>query len=104
LSRAIGGATGVALVGAILIAALGVGVGSLPALLGRVLDAGPDAIAQMSATERVTMGGRFDHAYRIVFGLLSGVTLIGALVARTIPRPDWSVRVSSTTGASSRPQ
>ena len=72
LSRAIGGATGVALVGAVLIAALGVSGGSLPVLLARVLDAGPDAIAQMSAAERATMGARFDHAYRIVFGLLSG--------------------------------
>jgi EmrB/QacA subfamily drug resistance transporter len=98
LSRAIGGATGVALVGAVLIAALGVSEGSLPVLLGRVLDAGPDAIAKMSAAERATMGARFDHAYRIVFGLLSVVTLIGASVARTVPRPDWSVRAPSTAG------
>lgn len=96
LSRAIGGATGVALVGAVLIAALGVGAGSLPALLGRVLDAGPDAIAQMSPAESAAMGARFDHAYRIVFALLSGVTLVGALIARTVPAPDWSVRASPT--------
>jgi len=89
LSRAIGGAAGVALVGAVLIAALGVAGGSLPALLARVLEAGPDAVAQMSDAERATMGARFDHAYRIAFGLLAGVTLLGALLARTIPRPDW---------------
>jgi hypothetical protein len=38
------------------------------------------------------MGARFDHAYRIVFGLLAAVTLTGAVLARFIPRPDWSVR------------
>jgi hypothetical protein len=43
------------------------------------------------------MGARFDHAYRIVFGLLAGVTFVGALLARTIPRPDWSAAVPSTT-------
>ena len=96
VSRAIGGATGVALIGAVLIAALGVSGGSLPVLLGRVLDAGPDAIAQMSAAERATMGARFDHAYRVIFVLLAGVTLVGALIARTIPRPDWSVGASPT--------
>jgi len=47
LSRAIGGAAGVALIGAVLIGALGVAGGSLPALLARVLEAGPDAVAQM---------------------------------------------------------
>jgi hypothetical protein len=42
------------------------------------------------------MGIRFDHAYRIVFGLLAGVTLVGALLARTIPRPDWSAPALSS--------
>jgi hypothetical protein len=85
------------LIGAVLIGALGVAGGSLPALLARVLEAGPDAVAQMSPAERATMGARFDHAYRIVFGLLAGVSLLGALLARTIPRPDWSAPVLSTT-------
>jgi MFS family permease len=96
LSRAIGGAAGVALIGAVLIGALGVAGGSLPALLARVLDAGPDAVAQMSQAERATMGARFDHAYRIVFGVLAGLTLVGALLARTIPRPDWSTPAPSS--------
>ncbi len=105
LSRAIGGAAGVALVGAVLIAALGVAGDTLPSLLARVIEAGPHAVAQMSDAERMAMGTRFDHAYRIVFTLLAGVTLVGALLARTIPRPDWSMRVPSTTqgaGAGSR--
>jgi len=42
------------------------------------------------------MAARFDHAYRIVFVLLAGVTLVGALLARTIPRPDWSTAASSS--------
>lgn len=92
LARAVGGAAGVALVGAVLIAALGVAGGSLPALLSRVMDAGPDSVAQMSPADRATMGARFDHAYRIVFGLLAGVTIIAAMLARTIPRPDWSAQ------------
>ena len=96
LSRAVGGAAGVALIGAVLIGALGVAGGSLPALLAHVLDAGPDAVAQMSQAERATMAARFDHAYRIVFVLLAGVTLVGALLARTIPRPDWSTAASSS--------
>jgi MFS family permease len=96
LSRAIGGAAGVAVIGAVLIGALGVAGDSLPALLARALEAGPDAVAQMSQAERATMGARFDHAYRIVFGLLAGVTLVGALLARTIPRPDWSTPIQST--------
>jgi len=95
LSRAIGGAAGVAVVGAVLIDALGVTGGSLPTLLERVLEAGPDAIARLSDAERATMGDRFDHAYRMVFGLLAGVTIVGVLLARTIPRPDWSAHVQS---------
>ncbi|MGH8849738.1 MAG: MFS transporter [Casimicrobiaceae bacterium] len=91
-SRAIGGAVGVAFVGTLLVGALGVTGDSLPTLLGRVLDAGPAAIARMSETERATMGARFDHAYRIVFGVLAVMTLTGALLARTIPQPDWSKR------------
>ncbi|MGH8713673.1 MAG: MFS transporter [Casimicrobiaceae bacterium] len=90
-SRAIGGAVGVAFVGALLVGALGVAGDSLPALLGRVLDAGPDAISHMSEAERAIMGARFDHAYRIVFGALAVTTLAGALLARTIPHPDWSI-------------
>ena len=42
------------------------------------------------------MDDRFDHAYRMVFGLLAGVTIVGALLARTVPQPDWSARVQST--------
>ncbi|MEP6996568.1 MAG: DHA2 family efflux MFS transporter permease subunit [Betaproteobacteria bacterium] len=91
LSRAIGGATGVAIVGAVLISALGVAADSLPALLSRVIEAGPDAVAQMSVAERTTAAATFDRAYRLVFGLLAGVTLAGAALARTIPRPDWSL-------------
>jgi MFS family permease len=96
LSRAIGGATGVALVGAVLSAALGIAGDALPALLARVLELGPDAIAQMSDAERATMGARFDHAYRIVFAVLAGFTLVAAVLARTIPRPDWSTHAPST--------
>lgn len=91
-SRAIGGAVGVAFVGALLVGALGVAGDSLPTLLGRVLEAGPDAIAHMSQAERATMAARFDHAYGIVFGALAVMTLIGASLACTIPQPDWSAR------------
>ena len=92
LSRAIGGAIGVAICGAVLIAALGVAGDALPTLLARVLDTGPGAVLHLSEAERATMGARFDHAYRIVFGGLALMTLAGALLARTIPPPDWSMR------------
>jgi MFS family permease len=105
LSRAIGGAAGVALVGAVLIGALGVAGDTLPSLLAKVIEAGPHAVAQMSGAERMAMRARFDHAYRIVFAILAGVTLVSALLARTIPRPDWSTRVPSTTqGAGAGPR
>lgn len=85
-SRAIGGAVGVAIVGALLFAMVGSSMESLPAMIGE------SAVSASTALEpaHAIFIGQFDHAYRVIFGLLAAIAALGVVVARTIPRPDWS--------------
>jgi hypothetical protein len=75
VSRSIGGATGVALVGALLFGLMGSPEGLLHAAAG----AGA-ALEQAAARERL------DTAYRIVFAALALIAAGGAAIASTIPR------------------
>ncbi|HKE41982.1 MAG TPA: MFS transporter [Casimicrobiaceae bacterium] len=90
LSRSIGGALGVALTGAVLFAALGDSGGSSSALLREVIQGGSASIAGLSADQRAQFAANLDAAYRIGFALLAAITALGALLASTVPKPDWS--------------
>jgi EmrB/QacA subfamily drug resistance transporter len=89
LSRSIGGAVGVAVTGAALFAFIGAASGSLAEVLHRAVEGGPAAISLLAASERAALAGHLDAAYRVVFILLAAITGCGALIARTIPSPDW---------------
>jgi MFS family permease len=90
LSRSIGGAVGVALTGSVLFALIGDASGSLTGLLRHAIEGGPAATEALSADERLALAARLDAAYRAVFFLLAMITGCGALIARTIPRLEWS--------------
>ena len=90
VSRAIGGAIGVAIVGAILFAMLAGPDGATSAAVREVIEGGPAFVGRLSEGERATLTASLDQAYRIIFVVLAGITAVGALVARTIPKPNWT--------------
>ena len=87
LSRSIGGALGVAITGAVLFAALG--DASLGVLLQEVIKGGAASIDRLSADQRAALATHLDAAYRIAFAVLALITAVGALLAGTVPKPDW---------------
>ncbi len=89
LSRAIGGAVGVALTGAVIFAQIDVRADGTAALLHDALEGGAAYIRRMSEADRARLASRVDEVYRIAFLLLAAMTAAGALVARTVPKPDW---------------
>jgi hypothetical protein len=62
----------------------------LAAVVRNFADGGPAYIEQLSAAQRDLLATHLDAAYRVVFLIMAGVTAIGALLARTIPKPDWT--------------
>ena len=90
VSRAVGGAIGVAIVGAILFAMLATPDGGTSAAVREVIEGGPVYFDRLSAGERATLTASLDQAYRVIFVVIAGTTALGALVARTIPRPKWT--------------
>jgi len=90
VSRAVGGAIGVAIVGAILFALLATPDAVTSTAVREVIEGGPAYIDRLSEGERATLSASLDQAYRVIFVVLAGMTALGALVARTIPSPDWT--------------
>jgi EmrB/QacA subfamily drug resistance transporter len=90
LARALGGAIGVAAVGTVLFALIGEAGDALATLLRHAVDGGPAFIGRMAAPERAALAAHIDGVYRVVFLIIAAFTLTGALVARTVPRPDWT--------------
>ena len=62
----------------------------LAALVRKFADGGPAYIEQLSAAQRELLATHLDRAYRVVFLVIAGITTIGTLLARTIPKPDWT--------------
>jgi len=89
LSRSIGGAIGVAIVGAIVFAFLGNADPAVAASLSKALEGGPEYVMQMSPAERALLGTQLDHTFRVVFSTIAVMTGIGALLAGTIPKPQF---------------
>ena len=90
VSRAVGGAIGVAIVGAILFAMLAGPDGVTSTAVREVIEGGPAFIDHLSGDERAKLATSLDRAYRVIFVVIASVTALGTLVARTIPAPDWS--------------
>jgi EmrB/QacA subfamily drug resistance transporter len=90
VSRAVGGAIGVAIVGAILFAMLATPDGVTSAAVREVIEGGPVYFDRLSEGERATLTASLDQAYRVIFVVIAATTALGALVARTIPSPKWT--------------
>jgi predicted MFS family arabinose efflux permease len=90
VSRAIGGAIGVAIVGAILFAMLAAPDAATSTAVRDVIEGGPAFIDRLSEVQRATLTASLDQAYRVIFVVIAGMTALGALVARTIPSPNWT--------------
>ena len=87
LSRSIGGAIGVAIIGAIVFVSIGRRDGGAAALLARLIETGPESLGQLSAADRSTLSGELDRTFRVVFLCIAGIAGLGAWVATTVPRP-----------------
>jgi EmrB/QacA subfamily drug resistance transporter len=89
LSRALGGAIGVALVGAVLFAMIGQADDALAPLVRQVVEGGPAFVRRMSGAQRTAVIAHIGEAYRSVFVVIGLFSLAGAVLARTIPQPEW---------------
>jgi len=90
LSRAVGGAIGVAVIGSVLFAAFGHSADGAATLLRQAMEGGAGFIAQLSVAQREALVGDVRAAYRIAFIALAAIAVTGALIATTVPRLDWS--------------
>jgi EmrB/QacA subfamily drug resistance transporter len=90
VSRGVGGAIGVAIVGAILFAMLAAPDGVTSVAVREVIEGGPAYVDRLGEGERATLTASLDQAYRVIFIVLACMTAVGTLVARTIPRPNWT--------------
>jgi len=87
LCRSIGGAIGVAAIGAIIFLSIEHAGGALGAVLRHVMDAGPGSIEQLSAADRAAIADQLDHSFSIAFFSIAAITAIGTLLATTVPKP-----------------
>jgi len=90
LSRAIGGAIGVAIVGATLFAQIDRSADGSSALLHHAIEGGSAYIRAMSAEARAELVARVDAVFRIAFFVIAAFTATGAVIATTIPKLDWN--------------
>ena len=89
LCRSIGGAIGVAMIGAIIFLSLGRADGALEAVLQRVMGQGPEYLHQLSAVDRTAISEHLDRTFQIVFFTIGAITGTGALLATTVPKPKF---------------
>jgi EmrB/QacA subfamily drug resistance transporter len=85
VSRAIGGALGVALVGGLVFLLVGHRDSEMATLLPRIAESGGAFLATLPEAQCASITGRLDGAFRIVFLLIGAITAIGALVASRVP-------------------
>lgn len=89
LSRAMGGACGVALAGALLFGLIDAPADGAATVLHRALEGGVGTLTAMPEALRAELAGGIGGAYRAIFMLLAGFAAMGAAVAWTIPTSDW---------------
>ena len=92
LSRSVGGAIGVAIVGAVLFAQIDRSADAASALLHQAVEGGTAFIATLTDAQRAQVGGRIDEIYRVAFLVIAAISATGALLAATIPTLRWATR------------
>jgi hypothetical protein len=85
VSRSIGGALGVAIVGGVLFALVGRDDGLLGSLLPRIAESGGVFLATLPEAQRAEIVGQLDRAFRIVFVVLAVFTCVGTFAATRVP-------------------
>jgi hypothetical protein len=85
-----GGALGVAIAAAILLAVVGRADGPINAALREMFAGDTHGIDQLSEGERRVLEQHLARAYQILFVVLAAVCSCGALIARKLPKPDWN--------------
>jgi EmrB/QacA subfamily drug resistance transporter len=87
LSRSIGGAVGVAIIGAVVFILTAGSGDALGVTLQRAMEAGPGYLTRFSAAERSSIAEDLDRTFRVVFFGIATMSGIGALIATTVPKP-----------------
>jgi EmrB/QacA subfamily drug resistance transporter len=85
VARSIGGALGVAIVGALLYLLIGRDDAVLASVLPQIAESGGAFLATLPDAERNAIVAHLDHAFRIVFLVLGAFTSVGAYVAAKVP-------------------
>jgi EmrB/QacA subfamily drug resistance transporter len=85
VSRAVGGALGVAIVGALVFVLVGRRDSELARLLPQIAESGGTFLDTLPEAQRASITARLDDAFRIVFLLIAAITAIGALLAARVP-------------------
>jgi EmrB/QacA subfamily drug resistance transporter len=89
LCRSVGGATGVAVAGAVLFALADRAGGAASALLYQAIEGGSAFVATLSAAERGSLVDYVNDAYRVAFAVLAGFAALGVAIAATVPPFRW---------------
>jgi EmrB/QacA subfamily drug resistance transporter len=90
LCRSMGGALGVAIAAAILLAVVGGADGPINAALREMFAGDTHGIDQLSEGEQKMIEQHLARAYQILFVVLAAICSCGALIARNLPKPDWN--------------
>jgi EmrB/QacA subfamily drug resistance transporter len=85
VARAMGGALGVAIVGALVFVLIGRHDKELASVLPRIAESGGAFLDTLPQAQRLSITARLDSAFRIVFLLIAGITGAGALLASRVP-------------------
>jgi len=85
VSRSIGGALGVAIVGAVLFVLVGREDSVLASVLPHLRESGGAALANLPPAARAAVGAQLDHAFEVAFAVLAAFTAIGAYAASKVP-------------------
>jgi MFS family permease len=85
VARSMGGALGVAIVGAMLYLLVGQRDSALASVLPRIAESGGMFLSTLPQAERLSIVAGLDAAFRIVFLLIAGICGAGALLAMRVP-------------------
>ena len=85
VSRSIGGALGVAIVGAVVFVLVGGEDALLASILPQIAESGGTFLATLPDVQRQAIASHLDSAFRIVFVVLAAFTLVGAYAASKVP-------------------
>ena len=84
-SRSVGAAFGTAAVAAVLFSVLAAGDRDAAALLGALIDHGPDALASLAPARRAIVQTEISEAFRAAFATVAAFTAVGAWLAWSMP-------------------